>query len=139
VHITYLHTDRAVDWKALRADLALDGTHGGRSAAQLQQAFADSDCVCLAVLQRNVVGTARAVSDSANRAYIADVWTHPNLRRRGIATDMISQLLEHLTGQHVYLFSDPQWSALYARFGFFPHKSGLNNALDKQLLERRPP
>ena len=39
-------------------------------------------------------------------AYVVDVWTHSDYRRRGIATRMMNLLADRLPGQHIYLFTD---------------------------------
>ena len=51
-------------------------------------------------------------------ACIADVWTHPAFRRRGIAMRMLRELLRRLHHYHFYVFTDPLCLDLYAKIGF---------------------
>ena len=118
MRILYTNDTNDIDWHVLRAAFTASGLRDGRSAMQLSQAFNESQGRCFARVENMLVGTARAVSDRTQRAYIADVWTHPSYRRRGVATSMVYALLKGLSTQHVYVFTAPLWLGLYAQFGF---------------------
>ncbi len=138
MHITYANTADGVYWEAVRARLAGDGSDCGRSALQLQQSFAKSHAVWLAHANEAVVGTARAVCDSADSAYITDVWTDPDLRRRGIATQMLRLLIESLGSRRVYLFTAPRCMGLYEKLGFCTDDLSAGKVRDKRLIARHP-
>ena len=138
MHITYSNTAEGVGWEAVRARLAVDGSDRGRSALQLQQSFAKSHAVCLARMNGVVVCTARAVCDRANSAYIVDVWTDPDLRRRGIATHVLRLLLDALGQRHAYLFTAPHHMRLYEALGFVPDDLSAGKVGDKRLIRRIP-
>ena len=48
------------------------------------------------------------LSDGFCNAYVVDVWTFSKYRRRRIASKMMEILMDQLSGQHVYLFTDDQ-------------------------------
>jgi GNAT superfamily N-acetyltransferase len=66
------------------------------------------------------VGFARAVTDRAVFAYIADVFVLPQFRGRGIGKMLMHAVVEHpdLRGLAVMLLRTRDAHGLYARFGF---------------------
>ena len=106
-----------VDWAGLKADLAADDFDNGRSPEALRRSFERSQHVAIARDGDRVVGTARLLSDGVCNAYLLDVWTAGAYRRRGIASQMISRLVEQVPGQHVGLQTDSA-QPLYASLGF---------------------
>ena len=79
-----------------------------------------------------MAGTARALSDGVCNAYIVDVWTRSDLRRRGIARAMLSQLESRLSGQHIYLFSDDM-AHVYRACGYRDRPIGLEKVVGTWL------
>jgi len=81
------------------------------------------------------VGFARAVTDGATFAWLADVFVLPAHRGRGIARGMVTALLEHpeLQGLRRWMLATADAHVLYAALGFdapdHPHR----------LMERRQP
>lgn len=121
-----------VDWGALKADLKNDHFDNGRSLEQYQKSFGNSFAVCMAWDRKRVVGNARVLSDGVCNAYIVDVWTHSQYRHRGIATQMMTRLLERLGGQHVYLFTDGAQD-FYHKLGFKEQGTGMGLVVGKWL------
>jgi ribosomal protein S18 acetylase RimI-like enzyme len=107
----------AIDWAQVKADLARDAFDNGRSPEALARSFAQSQHVAFARDDGRVVGTARLLSDGVCNAYLLDVWTAVPYRRRGIASALVSSLLERVPGQHVGLQTEHA-QALYERLGF---------------------
>jgi ribosomal protein S18 acetylase RimI-like enzyme len=110
---------RGIDWAKAKADLAADEFDNGRSPEALERSFAQSQHVAFARDGDRVVGMARLLSDGVCNAYLLDVWTASPYRRRGIASALISRLLEEVPGQHVGLQTD-NGQPLYAALGFEP-------------------
>jgi ribosomal protein S18 acetylase RimI-like enzyme len=108
-----------IDWARVKADLAADDFDNGRTADALRRSFEGSQHVAIARDGNRVVGTARILSDGVCNSYLVDVWTASSHRRRGIATDMVRQLVEAVPGQHVGLQTDDA-QALYRSLGFRP-------------------
>jgi GNAT superfamily N-acetyltransferase len=81
------------------------------------------------------VGFARAVTDGATFAWLADVFVLPAHRGRGIARAMVTALLEHPELQELrrWMLATADAQALYAALGF--------DAPDHpyRLMERRQP
>jgi ribosomal protein S18 acetylase RimI-like enzyme len=121
-----------VDWVALKADLAADEFDNGRSADALRRSFEAAQLVAIAWHKGRVVGTARALTDGVCNAYIVDVWTRSDLRRRGIARAMMQMLLARLNGQHVALFTSDA-AAFYRSLEFEREEVGMSKVLGRWL------
>lgn len=104
--ITYTQNTTGVDWERLKADLQADDFDNGRTPDELRRSFENSAVVAFAWDGDRVIGKARALSDGVCNAYLVDVWTHSDYRRRGIATRLMTLLADRLDGQHIYLFTD---------------------------------
>ena len=115
-----------IDWELLTAALQKDNFDNGRSPEQLQRSFANSQGVCFAWADGRVIGKARVLSDGVCNAYVVDVWTLSDYRRRGIASEMMRSLLQDLPGQHVYLQADEDVLAFYNKLGFRQQPHGLS-------------
>ena len=131
--ITYTRALDNVDWDALKTALSADHFDNGRSAEQLRQSFSNSHSFCFAWANGRIIGKARILSDGVCNAYLVDVWTQSAYRKRGIATHMLSLLLNDLPGQHVYLQSDDDTLAFYASLGFRPQPQGLSRVVGRWL------
>jgi ribosomal protein S18 acetylase RimI-like enzyme len=123
--ITYRSDLDGVDWHALRQDLIEDRFHNGRTTAQLEASFSNSQHVAVAFDTTRCIGTARALSDGIGNAYILDAWTKREYRRRGIASELATRLTSALQGQHVYLQTDDALDFWRAQ-GFEPQPHGLS-------------
>ena len=123
-----------VDWDTLRAHLGEDDFDHGRTPEQLAASFAASAHVVLALTDVGgvVIGTARMLSDGICNAYLVDVWTRVHWRRRGVATAMVTDLLERVPVQHVALFTD-QAPAFYARLGFEVEQGAMSRVTGNRL------
>jgi len=121
-----------VDWQEMKSTLAIDQFDNGRSPSQLQESFTNSFASVLAYSDNEIVGTARVLSDGICNAYIVDVWTRTDHRRRGVASKMMGILLDQVPGQHVYLFTD-QAVEFYETLGFKPQSIGMGKVVGKWL------
>ena len=124
VMITFRSHVDGLDWEALRRDLVEDQFHNGRTTAQLEASFQNSQHVAVALDASRCVGTARALSDGVGNAYLLDVWTQRDYRRRGIASELITRLAGAMPGQHVYLQADDA-AGFWEAQGFEPQPHGL--------------
>jgi len=121
-----------VDWAAMKMALAADRFDNGRTPSQLRRSFEASYVACLAYTANEIAGTARALSDGVCNAYVVDVWTRSDVRRRGIARRMLEILESRLVGQHVYLFSDDM-AAVYIACGYSERPVGLEKVVGTWL------
>jgi len=123
--IVYQTTMDGIDWAQLKADLLADDFDNGRTPDELRRSGENSAVNVFARLNGHVIGTARALSDGVGNAYVVDVWTHSNYRRRGIASRMMALLAERLPGQHIYLFTDSA-EGFYRKLGYRRQGVGLS-------------
>ena len=121
-----------IDWSQAKADLAADHFDNGRSADALRRSFEQSQHVAFARDDGRVVGMARLLSDGVCNAYLVDVWTASEYRRRGVASEMIRRLLDEVPGQHVGLQTDDM-QAFYASLGFGPQPEFLSRVVGTWL------
>src|SRR5579871_1460225 len=118
VNITYTDNLDGVDWEALKTRLHDDHFDNGRTAEQLQCSFANSQAVCFAWANGQLIGKARLLSDGVCNAYLVDVWTYSPYRHQGVAREMIGRLLRTIPGQHIYLQADEDLVPFYEKLGF---------------------
>ena len=130
--IVYRTDLAAVDWTEMKAAVAADDFDNGRTPEQLRRSFEASYVCCVAYADGAMVGTARALSDGVCNAYVVDVWTRNDLRRRGIARTMLTMLEQRLEGQHVYLFSDDN-AEFYLACGYRGRPVGLEKVIGTWL------
>ena len=121
-----------IDWAALKSELAADAFDNGRSPEALRKSFEASPLVAIAWYDGRVVGTARALTDGVCNAYVVDVWTRSDLRRRGIARELMRMLTARLNGQHVALFTSDA-VAFYRSLRFEPEAGGLSKVVGQWL------
>lgn len=130
-------TTRDVNWAALTADLEADHFSNGRTPEELRRSFENSACVAFAWEDDRIVGKARALSDGVCNAYVVDVWTRSDRRRKGIASRLVQSLLDRLEGQHVYLFTEER-QTFYRALGFVEQPTGMGRVVGS-WLRREPP
>ena len=130
--ITYVTSLGGVDWERMKAILAEDDFDNGRTPEQLRQSFANSYAAVVAYDGRQIIGTARALSDGVCNAYVVDVWTLSPYRRRGVARTMLELLETRLEGQHVYLFTNDA-ADFYRRLGFTEQPTGMSKVVGAWL------
>ena len=132
MNIRYTTDLAQVDWQAMKAAVARDDFDNGRTADELAQSFHASAIACIAYAGEAIVGTARALSDGVCNAYVVDVWTRSDLRRRGIARTMLQAIERPLAGQHIYLFTD-DFPEVYRATGFRERGIGLEKVVGTWL------
>lgn len=135
MEIVYKTSLDEVDWARLKETLAADNFDNGRTPEQLRLSFQNSYAAVIAYDGDRIVGTTRVLSDGVCNAYVIDVWTRSQYRRRGIARTMMSKLEEKLEGQHIYLFSEDM-PEFYKKLGFLEQPTGLSKVKGKWLVNR---
>ncbi len=121
----------------MKETLAADDFDNGRTPEELRESFERSyACVVAYDEAGRIVGTARVISDGVCNAYVVDVWTLSEYRRRGVARTMMKMLEARLEGQHVYLFTDDA-ADFYKKLGYAEQPVGLSKVVGRWL--RREP
>jgi ribosomal protein S18 acetylase RimI-like enzyme len=90
---------------------------------------AGSHCFCVATTNNKIVAMGRAISDGASDAYIQDVVVSKAFRHQGIATQIITRLIEKLEADGIGwigLIAENNTTAFYHRFGFTPMENAIS-------------
>jgi len=118
-----ISTDKArFDVAAIHAYLTRSYWSPGIPRAVVEKAIAGSLCFGLFSEQRNQVGFARAITDGATFAYLADVYVLEEHRGKGLGKWIVETILAHpsLQGLRRILLATRDAHELYAQFGFEP-------------------
>ena len=93
----------------------------GRLRSVVERSIANSICFG-AYANGRQVGFARAVTDKAVFAYLADVFVLPEFRGRGISKTLMRVILDHpdLQNLRVFMLRTRDAHRLYSQFGFAP-------------------
>jgi GNAT superfamily N-acetyltransferase len=100
----------AVGWSMYTAD-----------PEKLEAAIAGSDFVVTALIEGEVIGLARCVSDDVSIVYIQDILVHPEQQNKGVGRALVSEILSRYAHvrQKVLLTDDrPEQLHFYATLGF---------------------
>src|SRR6266699_25021 len=116
----------STDPNRFNIDLIHDFLHSSYWARNIPRAIVEKsirNCLCFGVFSEGrQVGFARAITDRATFAYLADVFVIPSHRGRGISKLLIRAILDHpdLKGLRRILLATKDAHSLYAKFGFQP-------------------
>jgi ribosomal protein S18 acetylase RimI-like enzyme len=109
-----------IDSDAIHAFLSGESYWGkGRSRELIERAIVGSTRVVGLYDGERQVGFARAVSDGAIHAYLADVYVLPEYRGRGLGLALVREMVEHgqLEGLR-WMLHTADAQGLYAKLGF---------------------
>jgi GNAT superfamily N-acetyltransferase len=118
-----ISTDKArFDVSAIHAYLTRSYWSPGIPRAVVERAISGSLCFGLFGEQGNQVGFARAITDGATFAYLADVYVLEEHRGKGLGKWIVETILAHpsLQGLRRILLATRDAHGLYAPFGFKP-------------------
>ena len=102
----------------------------------ISKIFLRSDIVSLAVFEGLIVGVGRALTDGVFNATIYDVVVHQDYQRRGIASQIMRNLLEQLKDVScILLVSTSGNEAFYRKHGMKNLKTGMARYLNPTLTE----
>jgi GNAT superfamily N-acetyltransferase len=123
-HAEYLITDdlSRVDFAVVHSWLTESYWSPGISRQKVEQAARYSALVVSALRDRQPVGYCRVVSDRTRFAWLADVFVHPEHRRRGLARAIVRFALDHphLRDVPKWLLGTKDAHGVYATLGFAP-------------------
>jgi GNAT superfamily N-acetyltransferase len=110
---------RRVDVDAVHAFIGGESYWGrGRSRELVERAIDGSRRIVGLYRGREQAGFARAVSDGATIAYLADVYVLAPYRGRGLGLELVREILDHPLGGVRWMLHTADAQALYARVGF---------------------
>jgi GNAT superfamily N-acetyltransferase len=124
---------RRVDLDAVHAFISLQSYWGrGRERGVVERAVSGSTRVVGLYSDAEQVGFARAVSDRATVAYLADVYVLPDYRGRGLGLELVREIVDGSSFPDVcWMLNTADAQALYAKIGF------LDSQPLHPLMERR--
>lgn len=122
--ITYRTDLEGVDWDALKQELIADDFHNGRTTNQLRISFENSQHVAMGYQGSRCIANGRMLSDGVGNAFVIDVWTQSEHRRKGVASRIMELMIAAVPGQHIYLQTDDA-VAFYQGLGFEAQPEGL--------------
>lgn len=77
----------------------------------------------IAVYEDNkLIGYIDSISNGVTDAYIQDLIVRPDQQGKGIGTDLMNKMIEHLKEKHIYMISvvyEEGLKPFYERFGFY--------------------
>jgi ribosomal protein S18 acetylase RimI-like enzyme len=114
------------------------GTEDEPGRARLVRALSGSAWLAIAELDGGFAGYARALSDGAVLAYLAEVAVLPELRRRGIGSALVRSCLEAFPHLTVYADAVPAMIGLNTRHGLLPRTPGLTTCARGPLPDPLP-
>ena len=123
MHGFAITTDPArIDVAAVHAFLTRSYWSPGIARETVERAIAHSLCFSLLAPDGSQAGFARAITDRATYAYLADVYVAEAHRGRGLGTWLVQTIVEHpdLQGLRRWALATADAHGLYARFGFGP-------------------
>ena len=123
------------DWKKIQFEkiVGVYNAVGWRAYTQnedsLKRAFEKSTFVLVALLDSQVVGVARSISDEVSIHYLQDILIHPDFQKKGIGRELLNLMLERFKDvrTHMILTDDEEKQLkFYESLGYKNTKS-LNN------------
>jgi GNAT superfamily N-acetyltransferase len=109
-----------IDVDAVHAFISRESYWGrGRPRERVERAIRGSARVVGLYRGAEQIGFARAVSDRATIAYLADVYVLPAFRGRGLGLELVREAVDGGAGRDVrWLLHTADAQALYAKLGF---------------------
>jgi GNAT superfamily N-acetyltransferase len=126
---------RRIDVAAVHAYIARESYWGrGRSRDLTERAIGGSDRVLGLYHAGRQVGFARAITDGAIVAYLADVYVLPGHRGRGLGLELVREIVEGGGGTNVrWMLHTADAQGLYSKLGFLDSPA---NPPSYPLMER---
>jgi ribosomal protein S18 acetylase RimI-like enzyme len=122
-----------IDVDAVHAFISTESYWGlGRAREPIERAVAGSTRVLGLYLDGRQVGFARAISDGATLAYLADVYVLAQYRGRGLGFELVREIVENSFGEVRWMLNTADAQGLYTKLGFTEGKPPY------PLMERAP-
>lgn len=141
--ISYLFDLSSFDFERIHNWLTHSYWSPGISRERVEKGFQNSTVCVGAFYEGQQIGMARVVSDTTRFAYIADVFVDENYRKRGIAREMVRQLMNHPTlsdaGKWCLMTLDAH--GVYESLGFEKTRTPERVMIcyDKTKVQKSPP
>ena len=114
----------AIDWTIVADTLQQVGM--AHYAPEIhRRAFAASHTTVFALIDGQLVGFGRAISDGAYQSAIYDVAVRPEVQGQGVGKLIVANILAHLPQGNVILYASPGKEGFYETLGFRRMKTGM--------------
>jgi ribosomal protein S18 acetylase RimI-like enzyme len=122
-----------IDLDAVHAFISTESYWGlGRAREPIARAVAGSARVLGLYRDEQQIGFARAISDGATLAYLADVYVLGPYRGRGLGLELVREIVENSFGEVRWMLNTADAQGLYEKLGFSQGKPPY------PLMERAP-
>jgi ribosomal protein S18 acetylase RimI-like enzyme len=122
-----------IDLDAVHAFISTESYWGlGRAREPIARAVAGSARVLGLYRDEQQIGFARAISDGATLAYLADVYVLGRYRGRGLGLELVREIVENSFGEVRWMLNTADAQGLYEKLGFSQGKPPY------PLMERAP-
>jgi ribosomal protein S18 acetylase RimI-like enzyme len=122
-----------IDLDAVHAFISTESYWGlGRAREPIARAVAGSARVLGLYREEQQIGFARAISDGATLAYLADVYVLGPYRGRGLGLELVREIVENSFGEVRWMLNTADAQGLYEKLGFSQGKPPY------PLMERAP-
>jgi ribosomal protein S18 acetylase RimI-like enzyme len=130
IEFTFLETPTPIEIARLTKLYRLAGwwTDEADNPAHVAGIITGSHCFMVARQGGVIIGMGRAISDRASDAYIQDVTVHPDFRKRGIGSRIVSELVTRLEADGIGwigLIAERRTHPFYRPLGFSPMADSL--------------
>lgn len=124
-----------VDW-IVAASVMERAPLSTREPHKIQAAFENSDLVCFAWVDNELVGMARALSDGVFQSVIYDLCILPEHQNKHLGNRIMQALIKRLDTPSVVLWSVPGKEGFYARLGFKPMLTAMTLVEDPERFAK---
>ena len=122
IFYTFNDQNPKIDFDAIHSLLKKTYWASERTREEVEASLLHSTAIVAHDASGNVVGCARAVTDSVTFAWICDVVVDEKLRGRGVGKQLVGKLIAHphvVNTRKILVTKDAQ--GLYRQFGFETH------------------
>ncbi len=108
-----------------------------QNTESLKRAFEKSTYVLVALIDEQVVGVARSISDEVSIHYLQDILIHPDFQKKGIGRELLNLILERFKDvrTHMILTDDEEKQLkFYESLGYKNTKSLKNTPLNTFVM-----
>jgi GNAT superfamily N-acetyltransferase len=122
-----------IDVEAVHAFISTESYWGmGRAREPVERAVTGSQRVLGLYHEGRQIGFARAISDGATLAYLADVYVLAPYRGQGLGYELVREMVENSFGEVRWMLNTADAQGLYEKLGFSEGKPPY------PLMERPP-
>ena len=125
-----------IDWSLIPETLKSVGM-GHYSSEEHKKAFEASYCTVFMYDEDKMVGFGRAISDGSYQAAIYDCAVIETYQGKGLGKKIVEELISHLKGCNIILYSSPGKEGFYETLDFKKMKTGMAYFINHESMSER--